>query len=248
MKQILDLYAEGKIDFDEAQVRLSKQINQNTEEFQLDFQRFERLGFPEIVFAESKTVEQVLQISSQIVNQNALVILSNIKPEHETALRDFFAGKNIDSAGRVMVVGESNYQAQPGKVGILTAGTSDVMYAQETALVLNSLGVEVINVYDAGVAGIHRPLMALDKVTDAHVLIVFAGMEGALPTLIAAITDKPVIAVPTPIGYGVGGKGIGAMITMLQTCAPGVLVVNIGNTIGAAAGALRILKSNKRTA
>jgi len=133
-----------------------------------------------------------------------------------------------------------------GTVGLVTAGTSDIAYARECGLLLSELGAAVIEAFDAGAAGIHRPELSLRAVKDADVLIVFAGMEGVLPPLIASLTAQPVIAVPTPVGYGHGGAGEGALSTMLQTCVPGVLVVNIGNAVGAAAGAVRILRSQRK--
>lgn len=150
----------------------------------------------------------------------------------------------IKEAGRLVVLKRENTTLEKlnGKVGVITAGTSDVPFAEETSLILEELGVNVQKVYDAGVAGIHRSFYALSKTEDSDLLIVFAGMEGILPSLIASLTDLPVIAVPTPVGYGFGGEGLGALSTMLQTCVPGLVVVNIGNTVGAAAAAVRILR------
>ena len=194
--------------------------------------------------AESKSVEQVIQVTRQILETNGQVCISNLLPEQVEALQASFPEKSMRIAGRCMTIGPA---ASPlGCVGIITAGTSDIPYARECALVLEFMGAHVMTAYDAGVAGIHRPYVSLKKMSQAQVIIVLAGMEGALPTLIASITDKPVIAVPTAVGYGIGGKGIGAMISMLQTCAPGVLVVNIGNVIGAAAGAVRILRGLRK--
>jgi len=146
-----------------------------------------------------------------------------------------------------MVIGNSRDASDElGVVGVITAGTSDVPYAQECALLLREMGVRVITYYDAGVAGIHRPMMSLQKMKDASVLVVFAGMEGALPTVLASLTDLPVVAVPTPVGYGFGGQGEAALKTMLQSCSPGVTVVNIGNSVGAAAAAIRVLRAIRK--
>jgi len=244
MKEILDAYAAGAIDAEEARQRLLKIFYAHGEEFLLDLHRRERLGFPEVVLAESKTVEQVVQVTRQILEASGQVCISNMLPDQEDALRENFRDHPIHVAGRCMTIGQAADHL--GCVGIITAGTSDIPYARECALVLEFMGAKVLSSYDAGVAGIHRPYVCIKEMQDAQVLIVLAGMEGALPTLIASITDKPVIAVPTAVGYGIGGKGIGAMISMLQTCAPGVLVVNIGNIIGAAAGAVRILRGFRK--
>ncbi|MEN6472799.1 MAG: nickel pincer cofactor biosynthesis protein LarB [Syntrophaceae bacterium] len=244
MKDILDAYAAGTIDDEEARQRLLKVFYAHGEEFLLDLHRGERLGFPEVVLAESKSVEQVIQVTRQILEANGQACISNMLPEQVEALQANFSEKPIRIAGRCMTIGEA---ADPlGCAGIITAGTSDIPYARECALVLEFMGAKVLTAYDAGVAGIHRPYVSLKEMSQAQVIIVLAGMEGALPTVIASITDKPVIAVPTEVGYGIGGKGIGAMISMLQTCAPGVLVVNIGNIIGAAAGAVRILRAIRK--
>ncbi len=244
MKDILDAYAAGAIDAEEARQKLLQTFYAHGEEFLLDLHRRERLGFPEVVLAESKSVEQVIEVTRRILEANGQVCISNLLPEQADALRAHFSNQELRIAGRCMTIGPA---ADPlGCVGIITAGTSDIPYARECALVLEFMGVEVLTAYDAGVAGIHRPYVSLQEMGKARVIIVLAGMEGALPTLIASITDKPVIAVPTAVGYGIGGKGIGAMISMLQTCAPGVLVVNIGNVIGAAAGAVRILRGFRK--
>jgi len=243
MREIIDLYRKGLIDEDEAQGRLWQCFYERGEEFMIDISRHERLGFPEVIFAEGKSEDQLLQIVERILAKGEIALLSHVSPERQSVLKRALSGNAMESAGRLMVVGAKIAGKSPGTVGIITAGTSDIPYAKECSLILESIGTTVVSCYDAGVAGIHRPYLSLREVKDADVLIVLAGMEGALPTMIASITDKPVIAVPTPVGYGVGGCGVGAFIGMLQTCAPGVLVVNIGNTVGAAAGAVRILRT-----
>ena len=135
-----------------------------------------------------------------------------------------------------------------GTVGVITAGTADVPLASECALLLEELGAQVIRAFDFGVSGIHRPFLGIRQTLEADVLVVFAGMDGILPTMIASLTELPVIAVPTPIGYGYGGAGETALRAMLQSCVPGLLVLNIGNSVGAAAAAVRILKAVGRRA
>lgn len=243
MKEILELYKKGVIDDDDAEKRLWQRFYEHGEEFMLDVTRHERLGFPEVVLAEGKSDEQILAIVERILTKGDIVLLSQVSPERKEALEKALSPRGIQSAGRFMVVGSKKVEKSLGTAGLITAGTSDIPYAKECALILESLGINVLYVYDAGVAGIHRPFLSLRAIKDAEVLIVLAGMEGALPTVIASLTDRPVIAVPTPVGYGVGGRGFGAFLGMLQSCSPGVLVVNIGNTVGAAAGAVRILRA-----
>lgn len=244
MKDILDAYAAGAINVQEAKEKLLKAFYDRGEEFLFDLHRTERLGFPEIIYAESKTVEQTLRIAEAVLAKEGRVCISNVLPAQEEAIREHFEERGLQMAGRFMTIGPA--ASDLGTAGIITAGTSDISFARECALILEFMGANVLTSFDAGVAGIHRPYFSLEDVQGAEVLIILAGMEGALPTLIASITDKPIIAVPTPVGYGVGGQGIGAMTSMLQSCAPGVLVVNIGNTIGAAAGAVRILRALRR--
>lgn len=243
MKEILDLYKEGVIDSEQARERLWHYFYSRGEEFLVDISRHERLSFPEVVLADGKSEDQIVQIVERILMRNGFALLSQVSSERQKVFQIRFSEREVRIAGRIMVVGSMRREHSLGTAGIITAGTSDVPYAKECALILEVMGIRVLSCYDAGVAGVHRPSLSLREVESASVLIVFAGMEGALPTVIASMTDKPVIAVPTPIGYGVGGGGVGAFLGMLQSCAPGVLVVNIGNTVGAAAAAVRILKA-----
>ena len=247
MKEILDKYKSGLINDAQAKERIMKIFYERGEEFMLDMHRQERLGFPEVVFAEGKSTEQVLDIVERMLSSSSPVLISNVSETQTSSIETKFASVKVQKAGRMIAVGKMPENKNLGTVGVITAGTSDIPFARECQLILEATGAKTIAFYDAGVAGIHRPYISLNDVKDAQVLIILAGMEGALPTLIASVTDRPVIAVPTPVGYGIGGKGIGAMISMLQTCAPGVVTVNIGNTIGASAAAIRILRIIRRT-
>jgi pyridinium-3,5-biscarboxylic acid mononucleotide synthase len=246
MKEILDLYKSGLITDAEAKERIMKMFYERGEEFMLDMHRKERLGFPEVVLAEGKSTEQVLDIVERMLSTSSPILISNVSETQTSAIETKFALSTIQKAGRMIAVGPMPEDKSLGTVGVITAGTSDIPFARECILILEATGAKTLAFFDAGVAGIHRPYLSLTDVKDAEVLIILAGMEGALPTLIASVTDRPVIAVPTPVGYGIGGGGIGAMISMLQTCAPGVVTVNIGNTIGASAAAIRILRIIRR--
>ena len=247
MKEILDKYKSGLINDAEAKEMIMKLFYERGEEFMLDMHRQERLGFPEVVLAEGKSTEQVLDIVERMLSSSSPVLISNVSETQTSSIETKFATFPVQKAGRMIAVGKMPEDKNLGTVGVITAGTSDIPFARECLLILQATGAKTIAFYDAGVAGIHRPYISLNDVKDAQVLIILAGMEGALPTLIASVTDRPVIAVPTPVGYGIGGGGIGAMISMLQTCAPGVVTVNIGNTIGASAAAIRILRIIRRT-
>jgi NCAIR mutase (PurE)-related protein len=248
LKGFLEAYKTGKISETEAEEKILRLFYEEGEFFLLDIHREKRIGFPEIIFAEGKETGHLLAIIEKVLTKKDVVFVSQIDTEKEKKIRKNFPKNTIEKAGKLLVIKKkkSNSREALGTVGIITAGTSDIPYAEECSLILTELGVKVITSYDSGAAGMHRPHLSLKQVKDSQVLIIFAGMEGVLPTLIASLTDHPVIAVPTPIGYGYGGAGEGALTTMLQTCVPGVMVVNIGNTIGAAAGAIRILRAIRK--
>jgi NCAIR mutase (PurE)-related protein len=217
-----------------------------------DFARARRAGIPEIILAERKTGEQVVAIAQRFLEVEGRAILSRVHPEAEQALRRAFEGReDVDlewyTPPRAMVLRRKGTTVAPngGRVGILTAGTSDIPVAEEAALVCREAGCEVRCHYDVGVAGLHRlfgPLQSLLEEFDADVIVVVAGMDGALPSVVSGLVDVPVIGIPTSVGYGLGGRGVGALISMLQTCAPGLSVVNIDNGIGGGAVAALIAR------
>lgn len=250
MKNLLEAYRRGELTAEEVEERMMRMLYDEGEEFLLDLHRGKRIGFPEVVFAEGKSEEQLLAITGSLFAKNGHVFISTVDETKERLVREAFPGAEIRKAGRIMAL--KNLKNQDlrdeglGCVGIITAGTADAPFAQECALILEEIGAEVIMAIDLGASGMHRPLLGLKKARGADLLIVFAGMDGVLPTLMGSLTDQPIIAVPTPVGYGFGGAGMAALSTMLQCCVPGVLVVNIGNTVGAAGAAIRILKAMKR--
>lgn len=208
-----------------------------------DFDRHVRKGVPEVIITEHKTVEQSLSIAHRFLERNGRAILSRVPPELEARLRTEFQGQaELEWAPEARMailrrLGTPRPQTG-GRVGILTAGTSDIPRAEEAALLCREMGCEVYTVYDVGVAGIHRlwaPLHHLLEEARVDVLIVAAGMDGALPSVVSGLADVPVIGLPTSVGYGLGGKGEAALLSMLQTCSPGLAVVNIDNGIGAGA-------------
>jgi len=248
IKKTLELYKSGDIGLKEAEHTVTRCLYEQGSDFLLDLHREKRIGFPEIVFSQGKTIDHIITITSRLFENQHRVFISAVDDHIETELRKSFPGSTIEKAGRLMLIKK---HAEPtnsglGTAGIITAGTADTPYANECALILAELGAEVINAFDFGASGMHRPALSLKQTKHSDVLIVFAGMDGVLPTLIASLTALPIIAVPTPIGYGFGGRGEAALKTMLQSCVPGVMVMNIGNSIGAAAAAVRILKSMHR--
>lgn len=213
----------------------------------LDQERARRTGIPEIILAERKTTAQCLAIGAEMLQQQGRALFSRVGPDLLQALHARFPGQVEHSGSSTTVVVRGSGVAFPaptgGQVGLLTAGTSDISVAEEAALVCRELGCTVYAAYDVGVAGLHRlqaPLHALLHETPVDVLIIAAGMDGALPSVVAGLVDLPIIGLPTSVGYGLGGGGVAALLSMLQSCAPGLAVVNIDNGIGAGGLAARI--------
>lgn len=218
---------------------------------QPDFDRARRKGVPEVILADRKSPDEAVAIARAFLERTGRAILSRVGPELEARLRREFAGQaemEWVAPARAAVLRRPG--ARPpqtgGRVGIITAGTADIPVAEEAALICREMGCQVWTAYDVGVAGIHRltePLRVMLDEVQVDVLIVAAGMDGALPSVVAGLADVPVIGLPTPVGYGLGGEGIAALYSMLQTCAPGLAVVNIGNGVGA--GAMAALIANR---
>ena len=213
----------------------------------LDVSRAARKGVPEVVFAEGKTSEQLLAIVSRFLEHGQVVLCSRVSPEHAEALIGGVQGEvEHDERSRVVVVRRAGAPPpqERGAVGVLAAGTSDVAVAGEAVAMCRAMGVAVVTAYDVGVAGLHRLAVPLDEMRAAGVaaLVVAAGMEGALPSVVAGLVDVPVIGLPTSTGYGLGGRGEAALLGMLQSCSPGLVVVNIDNGIGAGATAALIAR------
>jgi hypothetical protein len=216
----------------------------------LDFARSHRKGVPEIILTGTKAVPQCLQIADAFLAHTGRAILSRVSPELHEALDQHFGAEAIEwyGASGTAIVRRGNTRAEPtgGRVGIITAGTSDQPIAQEAAIVCQEMGCEVFMNQDVGVAGLHRLFEPLHQLLDEHdvdVIIVAAGMDGALPSVVSGLVDVPVIGLPTSVGYGMGGKGEAALLAMLQTCSPGLAVVNIDNGVGA--GATAALVANR---
>jgi len=213
-----------------------------------DLDRVRRKGVPEVILADRKTTAQALAIVRQFLAAQGRAILSRVPETLEARLREEFLGQATlewyaHCRGAVLRRSDVAHSNSGGRVGILTAGTSDVPQAEEAALVCREMGCLVFSVYDVGVAGLHRLFEPLDRLVTRErvdVIIVAAGMDGALPSVVSGMVPLPVIGLPTSVGYGLGGQGLAALLCMLQTCAPGLAVVNIDNGIGAGAVAALI--------
>ncbi|NLE75269.1 MAG: nickel pincer cofactor biosynthesis protein LarB [Chloroflexi bacterium] len=218
-----------------------------------DFARHRRKGIPEVILADRKAPSHTVEIVARFLEREGRAILSRVPAALEAELQGRYGGDPAVEVEwlpetRAMVLRRAGFRLPTtgGRVGVLTAGTSDVPVAEEAALVCRETGCQVRRVYDVGVAGLHRlfePLRDLLAEFDADVLVVVAGMDGALPSVVSGLVDVPVVGIPTSVGYGIGGEGVAALYSMLQTCAPGLAVVNIDNGIGG--GAMAALIANR---
>jgi NCAIR mutase (PurE)-related protein len=240
LEKILAAVARGTLSPEEATERLEKGEVRYLDEFAvLDSGRVVRKGVPEIVYAPGKTPEQVAKICASILERAERVIVSNPTPEQESLVRETLSGVPARRAGRSLIVGPGEPTPTGGRVVAISAGTSDVPVLEEAVAVAREMGVTVKSFHDVGVAGIHRlagPLKELGAF-DPDCVVVAAGMEGALPSVISGLVAVPVVGLPTSTGYGLGGDGTAAILGMLQSCSPGLSVVNVDNGTGAGVAA-----------
>jgi NCAIR mutase (PurE)-related protein len=253
MKDILERLVNGELDVDEAEHLLkADNILEFDDIVKFDIKRNERTGFPEAVFSPSKDYEDLITIIRDYLKKSDkdLIITKLSNERYEKILSDLDGDSHIfdyNKRAQILVIRKEITEKEPiAKIGIITAGTSDINIAEEARVIVEEGGCEAITSYDIGVAGIHRlfPQIAHMVKEGVRAFIVCAGMEGALPSVVAGLVDVPVIAVPTSVGYGVGEGGRVALDAMLQSCAPGIAVVNIDNGFGAGVFALTIVNSD----
>ncbi len=250
LKQLLEAVAQGKIDPAIALEKLKHFDFEPIEEYaRIDHHRSLRTGFPEVIWGPGKTPEQIVGIINAMRSRNPVVMATRIEPEVYAQLQAEIPELHYYAQSRICALVEAEIKPRhPGVISILSAGTADLAVAEEAAITAELSGFEVKRLWDVGVAGIHRLLNNRHVVQSADVLIVVAGMEGALPSVVAGMADCPVIAVPTSIGYGASFNGLAALLTMLNSCAAGIGVVNIDNGFGAAVLAGQILRTAARVA
>ncbi len=216
-----------------------------------DYERETRRGIPEVILAEGKTVEQTAAITRQFIERTGRALISRLRDE--AAAEILYSLSDIElnivkyPEARALNIMSSSYHPfkTGGHIGVISAGTSDIPVAEEACFIAEAMGCRVSRIYDVGVAGVHRLFQPLDALIADGVdaIVVAAGMDGALPSLVAGLSPAPVIGLPTPVGYGLGGQGKAALYSMLQSCSPGLTVVNIGNGIGA--GSFAALIANR---
>lgn len=212
------------------------------DEYNLDMDRENRLGFPEVVYGQTKSIELLTQILTDYEEQGKNALASRLQPEKGEALLNRFSGAFFDAVSGSFLLQKNELDDATAKVGIISAGSSDQFAVNEALYTLNLLNQAAVCINDVGVAGLHRLLKRLDDLKNFQVLIVVAGFEGALPSVVGGLLKQPIIAVPTSIGYGVAEGGQSALHAMLSSCANGITVTNIDNGYGAAMAAYRIIQ------
>lgn len=252
IEQILSDFKSNKITLEEAKKLLglfSLEFIEN--EVTLDTGRFKRKGIPEVIYAEKKSPETVKRIIQAHLKENSSILVSRVLEKHLEIITSSFVNQyNVQISPQfepysvIVTTKDHQFHESVNKIGILTAGTSDISVAEEVKAIAKMMGVSTVQFNDIGIAGVHRifePLKTMIQ-ENVRVIVAIAGMEGALPAIVTSLVQIPVIGVPTSVGYGYGGKGESALLTMLQTCSPGLVVVNIDNGINAGATAALIIK------
>ncbi len=248
LKALLAGLVDGFVTVDEVLSRLSRLPLHDLGFARVDTHRELRQGMPEAIYAEHKTADQVVAITAALIEGTSSAVIATRVPEATAArLLEAWPEARHDAEARLVVLRSAPDATAPaGTVAVVTGGTSDRPVALEAALTAEAMGLKVEQVHDVGVAGLHRVLAQEEVLRTSDVVIVVAGMEGALPSLVGGLTPAPVIAVPTSVGYGASFGGVAALLGMLNSCAAGVVVTNIDNGFGAAMAALRLLNHPTR--
>jgi NCAIR mutase (PurE)-related protein len=239
LRGLLGALRDGTMSLDEAIAHLRGAGESELPAVTLDHLREERTGFPEVIYCPGKRDDEVAAIATRLASASGRFLATRATPEHYAAVRAQVPGARHDADARAIVF-ERDPLPRVGLVCVVSAGTSDRPIAAEAACALDVMGNAVARVDDVGIAGLHRVLGHVGALRTANAIVAVAGMDGALPGVVAGLTDRPVIAVPTSVGYGASFGGLAALLTMLNTCAGGVSVVNIDNGFGAACVASRI--------
>ncbi len=233
LKNMLEDVKNGKISVDEALHDLKNLPFEDLGFAKVDHHRNIRNGYPEVIYCQGKTNEQIKMIVDKLMQKNNNIMATRASAEVFESIRQITEDAVYYEDARIVVVKKRNIEKSPKMIAVVTAGTSDIPVAEEAAITCETMGQWVERVYDVGVAGIHRLFAKTDIIMEANVIVVVAGMEGALASVVSGLVDKPVIAVPTSVGYGANFGGLSALLTMLNSCATGIGVVNIDNGFGA---------------
>ena len=247
LAHILEKVKSGSLSVTQAIQELSILPYEELDFAKIDHHRGIRIGFPEVILGTGKTTEQIVTIASHLSASSTKLLITHVDQETYVAVKAAIKDASYNPLAKTIVVNrQQNISLRPG-ITVVTGGTSDIPVAEEAAVTAEIMGNKVEKVFDVGVAGLHRLLDKLPKLRQAKVLVVVAGMEGALPSVVGGLVSAPIIAVPTSIGYGANFNGLAALLTMLNSCAPGIAVVNIDNGFGAGymAGLINLGKSEK---
>jgi NCAIR mutase (PurE)-related protein len=247
LRDLLDQVSTGKLPPDQALERLRTLPFAEAGQVLADTHRMIRQGFPEAVYAEGKTLTQTTDALTALLAAHGCALATRVSVEVASLLLQRFPTGSYDGVSRLYRVGQMTGSFQSAPVAVVCAGTSDLPVAEEAAQTLEFAGARVNRITDVGVAGLHRLLARLDDLRSARIVNAIAGMEGALPSVLGGLVAAPVIAVPTSIGYGANLNGLSALLSMLNSCASGLTVVNIDNGFGAAVAALRVLNMKPKT-
>ncbi len=240
IKDILNKLARNQIGVDQAAELSSQKTVSDLDFSKVDLERQKRTGYPEVIYGEGKTVDQIVAIMRALHTNHQNILATRILPEQAAGIQKALPNVTYHETARCMTEVATRQPETKSFIAVVTAGTTDIPVAEEAAVTAELYGNRVQKVYDVGVAGLQRLLMHIDTIRQAKVVIVVAGMEGALVSVVGGLVDVPVIAVPTSVGYGASFKGMTALMAMLNSCASGVTVVNIDNGFGAAYSASMI--------
>jgi pyridinium-3,5-biscarboxylic acid mononucleotide synthase len=234
LEEVLQQVKKGEIEIKQALEKIRDYPYQDLQFAKIDHHRELRKGAPEVVFGLGKSADQIRSISRAIIQNGSNLLVTKIPPLTYDQIRKDIPEAEYNREAQVMYYKQTTPKPGKGKIAVITAGTSDVPVAEEAAITGEVLGNDILRIYDIGVAGLHRLFGEYEKIRKCRVIITVAGMEGALPSVIAGITHLPIIAVPTSIGYGANLNGMAALLAMLNSCPGGVAVVNIDNGFGSA--------------
>ena len=241
LRRLLQEVADGSITPDTALDRIVNK-DSNLQFARVDLDRSGRTGFPEAIYCPGKTPDQIARIAETLASAGQTVLATRADEAAFDAIKALLPDAEFNELAKSVVVRAADTRKLPGRVLVLTGGTSDLPVAEEAAVTAQTYGAEVKRLWDVGVAGVHRLLAQQNEIDEATVLIAVAGMEGALPSVVSGLANVPVIAVPTSVGYGASFNGLAALLAMLNSCAPGVSVVNIDNGFGAGFMAAQICR------
>lgn len=233
LRKLLNNVKNGKVEVDNALEKLKTLPFEDLGFAKVDHHRNLRNGYPEVIYCEGKTLEQIKAITEKLIEKQNNIMATRASADVFNIIKEVDNNCIYYKEARIVIVNKKKINLSKKKIAVISAGTADIPVAEEAAVTAETMGNSVDRIYDVGVSGIHRLFANIERINSANIIIVVAGMEGALASVIGGIADKPIVAVPTSIGYGASFNGLSALLTMLNSCANGISVVNIDNGFGA---------------